>query len=133
MKSQQTLSDALEKRAKLIIQNQKPDDWNLSVPSLLEKEIWLTLEQLEQSKQQTTSLLQELLEEEALIDTEIMRLQPRHTGAFTTMSAPPHLMQRLNQITDERRNIQRANWDKANKLHSHLLELLQKHSHFNDE
>lgn len=119
---------SLEDRAKELAADISRTRWDTSIPSMLRREIALTVEQMEQLKFLTRNQMRGLLRQECDIHTEIMQHKqgiPWYTQAhFPDEQA---WQQRLFEIEKERRKLITQYHDKLKSLEDHLLSLINKH------
>jgi len=119
---------SLEDRAKELAADISRPGWDTSIPSMLRREIALTVEQLEQLKLLTRNQMRGLLRQECGIHTEIMQ-QRQGIPWYTQAHFPDEQtwQQRLFEIEKERRKLVIQYHDKQKSLEDHLLSLINKH------
>jgi len=118
----------LEDRANELAAETGTVQWDTSIPSVLRREIALTVEQLEQIKFLTRDQMKRLLQQECEINTQMKEYRlgiPHHT-AFR-FPEEQKLQQRLFDIEKERRKLSTQYHDKQKTLEDRLLELVNKH------
>lgn len=99
-----------------------------SIPSMLRREIALTVDQLEQIKFLTKDQMRQLLRQECDINTEIKQSRqgiPWYTSPH--FSDEQTLRQRLFDIEKERRKLSTQYHEKRDTLEDRLLDLVNKH------
>lgn len=102
--------------------------WDTSIPSLLRREIAMTVEQLEQIKFLTTDQMRRLLQQECDINTQ-MKEHRLGIPWYTASRFPEEqkLRQRLFDIEKDRRKLSTQHHDKRKTLEDRLLDLINKH------
>lgn len=118
----------LEDRANELAAENSIIQWDTSIPSILRREIALTVEQLEQIKFLTKDQMKRLLQQECDINTQ-MKESRLGIPRYTTFRFPEEqkLQQRLFDIEKERRKLSTQYHDKRKTLEDRLLELVNKH------
>ena len=118
----------LEGRADRLAGGPKKGEWDSSIPSMLRREIALTLDQIKRLRERHEEQFRRLLKIECYVDTELMQMNQR-----TPRYAPYHfpekdkLRQHLFEIEKERRNLSLRLEEKTQSLEDRLLSLLNKH------
>lgn len=118
----------LEERARFLAADKSTGHWDNSIPSMLRREIALTLEQIDQTKFLTKDQMKRLLQLECDINTEILyRKQsiPWYTPAY--FQDEQKLKQRLFDIEKQRRDVKTQYNTKKQTLEDKLLNLINKH------
>ncbi|MBM4103133.1 MAG: hypothetical protein FJ263_03660 [Planctomycetes bacterium] len=116
-----------EKAEQLAIYPQK-QPWDDSIPSMVRREIALTVDQIQRLRERHDEQFHRLLRVECYVDTELMQMEQRQPRY-----APYHfpekdkLKQRLFDIEKERRNLSLKLEEKTQNLETRLLELINKH------
>ncbi len=128
LKMRRRFIKSLEDRAKELAAEISRTGWDTSIPSMLRREIALTVEQLEQLKFLTRNQMRGLLRQECDIHTEIMQ-QRQGIPWYTQAHFPDEQtwQQRLFEIEKERRKLVIQYHDKQKSLEDHLLSLINKH------
>jgi len=118
----------LEDRANELAAENNIIKWDTSIPSMLRREIAMTVEQLEQIKFLTKDQMRRLLKQECDINTE-MKYYRQSIPWYTTSRFPEEqkLQQRLFDIEKERRKLNCQYHDKRKTLEDQLLDLVNKH------
>lgn len=119
---------SLEEIANQLASGPQKKMWDVSIPSMLRREIALTVDQIKRLREQHDKQFRRLLRVECAIDTDLMQLkeQYRHQPFYH----PPErekLKQRLFDIEKERRNLSMKLEDKTRSLEDKLLGLINKH------
>lgn len=70
-------TETLEKKARQLRAKLKQDSWDLSLPSMLKREIALTVDQLDQMRKLRNDQLSSLQKNECDINTELMQMEAR--------------------------------------------------------
>jgi hypothetical protein len=128
MKMRRRFGKTLEDRADILVARAGAAAWDASIPSMLRREIALTLDQLEQVRFLTRDQQRRLLRQECDINTEIRSFQqsiPWYTSAH--FPEEQTFKQRLFEIEKERRKLDQHYQDKRQALEDRLLALLNKH------
>ena len=102
--------------------------WDVSIPATLRREIALTVEQIEQLRNQYDRQFRKLLRIECYIGTELMQLRsgiPLYTHAHFPETEKLH--QRLFEIEKQRRDLSLRLEEKNRSLESKLLSLINQH------
>lgn len=125
------IGNCLEKRASELAA-QKTNSWGSSVDSNLAREISLVLEQIENERGLRKEQLGCLLKSECYIWNELHGIE-RRTPKYSPEIFPERekFLAKLHGLAKERRQLRREHQRRMGELHSHLLSLLNKHSHLN--
>ncbi len=117
---------SLEEKAEFLASVPKREQWNKSIPSIVRREIALTVDQIKRLKEKHEEQFRGLLRIECYVDTDLMRLEER-----IPRYAPYHFpekekfKQRLFDIEKERRNLKFFDKDILyNQLHQKNKALL---------
>ena len=104
------------------------DSWDVSIPSMIKREIALTAEQINRLQKLHEDQLSTLLQAECYINTELVQMEQR-TPRYSPYRCPERdkLQQRLFNIEKERRNLTLRLQDKKQSLEDRLLSLINKH------
>lgn len=123
------MSDTLEDRARHTAQELDNRDWDLSVQSMVEREIALTVDQIDRFQQLHEELHRSLMQTECYIDSDLMQMEQR-TPRYSPDRFPERdkLQRRLTEICRERRNLAITREERMRELHNRLLLLLNRHS-----
>lgn len=118
----------LEDKANELAMKSSKAQWDTSIPSMLRREIALTVDQIEQIKFLTKDQMRRLLKQECDINTE-MKYYRQGIPWYTTSRFPEEqkLQQRLFDIEKERRNLTTKYLEKRKTLEDRLLDLVNKH------
>jgi len=118
----------LEAKANQLAAYPHKKQWDDGVPSMLRREIALTVEQIQRLRDRHEEQFRSLLRLECEVDTSLMEMKARQP-----QYAPYHfpekekLKQRLFDIEKERRNLSIRLEDKTQSLEERLLSLINKH------
>ncbi|MBI9018753.1 MAG: hypothetical protein JEZ07_15980 [Phycisphaerae bacterium] len=106
--------------------------WDRSITSTIRREIALTVDQIEQLRQQHKKQFHKLLQTECHIGTELKQLQQRIPW-YTQQQSPDRekFHQRLFDIEKERRTLNLRLEEKTRGLEDKLLSLINKHEQLN--
>ena len=102
--------------------------WDNSIPSIVRREIALTVDQIKRLREQHSKQFRRLLRVECDIDTDLMQLRPH--GPHQSPHIHPErekLKQRLFDIEKERRNLSLKLEEKTRGLEGKLLDLVNRH------
>ena len=119
---------SLEEKAEHLASVPKQEQWDKSIPSIVRREIALTVDQIKRLREQHDKQFRRLLRIECYVDTDLMQLEQR-----IPRYAPYHFpekekfKQRLFEIEKERRNLSLRLEEKTQSLEEHLLSLINKH------
>ncbi len=128
LKMRRRFGKSLEERASELAAEIDVYKWDTSIPSIIRREIALTVEQLEQIKFLTQDQMRRLLRQECDINTEILGYRqgiPWYTRAHFPQEQ--QLKQRLFDIEKERRKLTTQYHDRRKTLEDRLLDLINKH------
>ena len=128
MKMRRQFKKSLEDRANELAAENSIIQWDTSIPSMIRREIALTVDQLEQIKFLRKDQMRRLLRQECDIDTEIMQYRqcvPWYTPAH--FPEEQKFKQRLFDLEKERRKLTTQYYDKKRTLEDRLLDLINKH------
>lgn len=119
---------SLEEIANQLAGGSRKKIWKNSIPSVIQREIALTVDQMKRLKEQHDRQFRRLLQVECEIDTDLMQLKQH--GPWQPLYHPPErekLKQRLFDIEKERRNLSLKLEEKTRSLEDKLLGLINKH------
>ena len=97
---------SLEEKAEHLASVPKREQWDKSIPSIIRREIALTVDQIKRLKERHNEQFRRLLRIECYVDTDLMQLeqrQPRYVSYH--FPEKEKLKQRLFDIEKERRNL----------------------------
>lgn len=118
----------LEDKAEELAAERKLPIWDSSIPSILRREISLTVDQIKRLRDRHDEQFGRLLKLECYIDTDLMQMQQHHQQDITeNFSEKEKLKQRLFDIEKERRNLSLQLEEKTQALEDRLLSLINKH------
>ncbi len=118
---------SLEEKAEFLASVPKREQWDKSIPSIVRREIALTVDQIKRLKEKHEEQFLRLLRIECYVDTDLMRLEER-----IPRYAPYHFpekekfKQRLFEIEKERRNLSLKLEEKTRGLEDRLLALVNR-------
>ena len=118
---------SLEEKAEFLASVPKREQWDKSIPSIVRREIALTVDQIKRLKEKHEEQFLRLLRIECYVDTDLMRLEER-----IPRYAPYHFpekekfKQRLFEIEKERRNLSLRLEEKTQGLEDKLLSLVNR-------
>lgn len=118
----------LEEKANQLAAYPQKQQWDDSIPSMVRREISLTVDQIQRLRERHDEQFRRLLKVECYVDTELLQMEARQPRY-----APYHfpekekLKQRLFDIEKERRNLSLKLEEKTQNLETRLLELINKH------
>jgi len=118
----------LEEKANDIASYPKKELWDTAIPSMVRREIALTVDQIKRIKQRHDEQFHRLLRVECYVDTELMQMEARQPK-YVPYHFPEKqkLRQRLFDIEKERRNLSLRLEEKTHGLETRLLELINRH------
>lgn len=118
----------LEEKANQLAAYPQKQQWDDSIPSMVRREIALTVEQIQRLRDRHDEQFHRLLRVECYVDTELMQMEQRQPQ-YTPYHFPEKekLKQRLFDIEKERRNLSLKLEEKTQNLETRLLELINKH------
>lgn len=102
--------------------------WEASIPSMIRREIALTVDQIKRLKERHDEQFRRLLRLECYVGTELMQIEARKPK-YRPYHFPEieKLRQRLFDIEKERRNLSLRLEEKTQGLETRLLELINRH------
>lgn len=118
----------LEEKANQLAAYPQKQQWDDSIPSMVRREISLTVDQIQRLRERHDEQFRRLLKVECYVDTELLQMEARQPKY-----APYHfpekekLKQRLFDIEKERRTLSLKLEEKTQNLETRLLELINKH------
>jgi len=118
---------SLEEKAEFLASAPKKEQWDKSIPSIVRREIALTVNQIKRLKEKHEEQFLRLLRIECYVDTDLMQLEDR-----IPRYAPYHFpekekfKQRLFEVEKERRNLSLKLEEKARGLEDKLLSLVNR-------
>ncbi len=121
-------TETLEKKARQLRAKLKQDSWDLSLPSMLKREIALTVDQLDQMRKLHNDQLGSLQKNECDINTELMQMEDR-TPRYSPYKYPERekFLRSLQGIEAERRRTKAHTEERLRSLENRLLSLMNKH------
>jgi len=118
----------LEEKANQLAAYPHKKQWDDSIPSMVRREIALTVEQIQRLRDRHDEQFHRLLRVECYVDTELMQMEQRQPQyASYHFPEKEKLKQRLFDIEKERRNLSIRLEDKTQSLEERLLSLINKH------
>ena len=117
----------LEEKAEHLVSVPKREQWDKSIPSIVRREIALTVDQIKRLKERHEEQFRRLLRIECYVDTDLKQLEQR-----IPRYAPYHFpekekfKQRLFEIEKERRNLSLRLEEKTQGLEDKLLALVNR-------
>ena len=117
----------LEEKAEHLASVPKREQWDKSIPSIVRREIALTVDQIKRLKKRHDEQFRRLLRIECYVDTDLMQLEQR-----IPRYAPHHFPEkekfkhRLFEIERERRNLSLQLEEKTQGLEDKLLSLVNR-------
>ena len=123
-----TFAERLESNARRIVKDHWRDRSSSVATSTLERELALTVSQIDGVRRMHRQLRRDLGRIECYIDTEIIQREPRDP-VYTDPRLPERdmLRARLLKIEHERRRLTLIENDKLRELQDRLLSLISKH------
>ncbi len=123
-----TFTETLEKKARRLKAGLKQDSWDLSLPSIIKREIALTVDQIDQTRKLRDDQLDSLHKNECDINTELIQMEDR-TPKYSSHKYPERekFLRSLQSIEAERRKTKVHTEDKLRSLENRLLALMNKH------
>ena len=118
---------SLEEKAEFLASVPKQEQWDKSIPSIVRREIALTVDQIKRLKDRHDKQFRRLLRIECYVDTDLMQLEER-----IPRYAPYHFpekekfKQRLFEIEKERRNLSLKLEKETRGLEDRLLGLVNR-------
>ena len=121
-------TESLEKKARQLKNEVEQDGWDLSLPSMIKREIALTVEQIDQSKKLRKEQLDSLQKNECEINTELIQMEAR-APKYSPQQFPERekFMRSLLGVEIERRRLKAGIEERLRSLESRLLALMNKH------
>lgn len=121
-------TETLEKKARQLKAGLKQDNWDLSLPSIIKREIALTVDQIDQTRKLRDDQLDSLQKNECDINTELMQMEDR-TPKNSPEKYPERekFMRSLLGIEAEQRRIKVHTEERLRLLEGRLLALMNKH------
>ena len=121
-------TETLEKKARQLKTGLKQDSWDLSLPSIIKREIALTVDQIDQTRKLRDDQLNSLQKNECDINTELMQMEDR-TPKDSPQKYPERekFLRSLHGIEAERRRTKAHTEEKLRSLEGRLLALMNKH------
>jgi len=118
----------LETKANQLEKSLDRDIWDISIPSMIKREIALTVEQIDRQQKLYEDQLSKLLQAECCINTELIQMEDR-TPRYATHRFPERekFLRSLLGIEAERRKLTTHLEEKTRSLEDHLLSLINKH------
>jgi hypothetical protein len=118
----------LEEKANQLAAYPQKQQWDDSIPSMVRREIALTVEQIQRLRDRHDEQFHRLLRVECYVDTELMQMEQRQPQyASYHFPEKEKLKQRLFDIEKERRNLSLKLEEKTQNLETRLLDLINKH------
>lgn len=123
-----TFTQALEQKARRLKAGLEQDSWDLSIPSIIKREIALTVDQIDQTRKVLKDQLDSLQKNECNIDTELIQMEER-TPKYSPHRYPERekFLRSLQAVEVERRRTKAHSEDKLRSLENRLLALMNKH------
>lgn len=119
---------SLEEKAELLASVPKREQWDKSIPSIVRREIALTVDQIKRLRGKHEEQFRRLLRIECYVDSDLMQLEKR-IPRYVPHHFPEKekLKQRLFEIEKDRRNLHLKLEEKTQNLEDRLLSLINKH------
>lgn len=119
---------ALKKKASQLVDDLNDRQWDISIPSMIRREIALAVDQTNRLKELHKEQLNRLLRIECYVDTELKQLEQR-IPRYVPHHFPEKekLRKRLFEIEGERRKLALRLEDKNRSLEDRLLTLINRH------
>ena len=118
----------LEDKADELALERNISTWDSSIPSMLRREISLTVDQIKRLRDRHDEQFRRLLRLECYVDTDLLQMrqrQPRYLPYH--FPEKEKLKQRLFDIEKDRRNLSLRLEEKTQGLEDRLLSLINKH------
>jgi len=118
---------SLEEKAEHLASVPKREQWDKSIPSIVRREIALTVDQINRQKDSHKKQMRQLLRMECAVGTDLMQLEQRQPRY-----APYHFpekekfKQRLFEIEKERQKLKQRLEEKTQGLEEKLLDLVNR-------
>jgi len=121
-------TETLEKKARQLKTGLKQDSWDLSLPSIIKREIALTVDQIDQTRKLRDDQLNSLQKSECDINTELIQMEDR-TPRYSPYKYPERekFLRSLQGIEAERRRTKAHTEERLRSLENRLLSLMNKH------
>ena len=118
---------SLEEKAEHLTSVPKREQWDKSIPSIVRREIALTVDQIKRLRQKHEEQFLRLLRIECYVDTDLMRLEER-IPRYVPYHFPEKekFKQRLFEIEKERRNLSLRLEKESRGLEEKLLGLVNR-------
>ena len=119
---------SLEEKAEHLASVPRREQWDKSIPSIVRREIALTVDQINRQRDSHENQLRQLLRMECSVGTDLMQLkqrQPRYVPYH--FPEKEKFKQRLCEIEKERRNLSLRLEEKTQGLEEKLLSLVNRH------
>lgn len=118
---------SLEEKAEFLTSVPKQEQWDKSIPSIVRREIALTVDQIKRLREKHEEQFLRLLRIECYVDTDLMRLEER-IPRYVPYHFPEKekFKQRLFEIEKERRNLSLRLDEKTQGLEDKLLALVNR-------
>ncbi len=119
---------SLEEKAEFLASVPKQDQWDKTIPSIIRREIALTVDQIKRLKEKHEEQFLRLLRIECYVDTDLKQLEER-IPRYASYHFPEKekFKQRLFEIEKERRNLSLKLEEKTQGLEEKLLNLVNRH------
>ena len=119
---------SLEDKANELASEKNLPVWDSSIPSMLRREISLTVDQIKRLRDRHDEQFHRLLRLECYVDTDIMQMEARQPR-YVHFNFPERekLKKRLFDIEKDRRNLSLRLEEKTQGLEDRLLSLINKH------
>ena len=118
---------SLEEKAEFLASVPKQEQWDKSIPSIVRREIALTVDQIKRLKEKHEEQFLRLLRIECYVDTDLMQLEeriPRYAPYL--FPEKDKFKQRLFEIEKERRNLSLKLEKETRGLEDKLLNLVNR-------
>ncbi len=118
---------SLEEKAEFLASVPKREQWDKTIPSIVRREIALTVDQIKRLKEKHEEQFLRLLRIECYVDTDLMQLEER-IPRYVPYHFPEKekFKQRLFEIEKERRNLSLRLEEKTQGLEERLLALVNR-------
>jgi len=119
---------SLEEKAEHLASVPKREQWDKSIPSIVRREIALTVDQINRQRDSHKKQLRQLLQMECSVGTDLMQLEQR-IPRYTPYHFPEKekFKQRLFEIDKERRSLNMRLEKEGRGLEEKLLSLVNRH------
>ncbi len=123
-----TFSERLENRARELVARTDLEGRTDEITPLVDREMALTLDQLNRTRALHGRLRHSLLVQELYLDTEIMQREPREPVYIDErLPERDRLRDRLRAVDKERRKLAMEEESRLQTLHDRLLSVVNKH------